>query len=54
MAKKAFSEIGSPTWYLDALIYSYPYKMAMQLDLKLLVYGEDVNFAYGGKYDVET
>ena len=54
MAKKAFSEIGSPTWYLDALIYSYPYKMAMQLNLKLLVYGEDVNYTYGGEHDIET
>jgi tRNA(Ile)-lysidine synthase TilS/MesJ len=40
MAKKAFSEIGSPTWYADALIYAYPYRMTMQLGLHLLVYGE--------------
>ena len=51
---KAFKEIGSPTWYIDALLYSYPYKMAMQLDLKLLVYGEDVNYTYGGEHDAET
>ena len=44
MAKKAFIELGSPTWYIDALIYAYPYRMAMQLGLKLLVYGENVNY----------
>jgi N-acetyl sugar amidotransferase len=54
MAKKAFSEIGSPTWYADALIYAYPYRMTMQLDLHLLVYGENVNYSYGGKYNQET
>lgn len=54
MAKKAFEELGSPTWYADALIYAYPYRIAMQLGLKLLVYGENVNYTYGGKYKEET
>ena len=54
MAKKAFIEIGSPMWYTDALIYAFPYRMAVQLGLKLLVYGENVNYTYGGKYNVET
>jgi len=54
MAKKAFREIGSPTWYIDALIYAFPYKMTMQLGLKLLFYGEDVNYTYGGKHNKET
>jgi len=54
MFKKAFEEIGQPSWYLDSLIYAYPYTMAMNLGVKLLVYGEDVNFAYGGKFKEET
>jgi len=54
MAKKALIELGSPTWYSDALIYAYPYRMAMQLGLKLLVYGENVNYTYGGEYGEET
>lgn len=54
MSKKAFSMIGAPTWYADALIYAYPYRMAMKLGLKLLVYGENVNYTYGGKYNKET
>ncbi|MCK4349175.1 MAG: N-acetyl sugar amidotransferase, partial [Thermoplasmatales archaeon] len=48
MSKKALIELGSPMWYLDATIYAYPYKMAMKLGLNLLVYGENVNYTYGG------
>ena len=54
MAKKSLIELGSPTWYSDALIYAYPYRMAMQLGLKFLVYGENVNYTYGGEYGEET
>ena len=54
MLKKAFAEIGSPTWYYDALIYAFPYRMCMQLGLKFLIYGENVNYTYGGKYNKET
>lgn len=54
MLKKAFEALGSPTWYIDALIYAFPYRMAMKLGLKLLVYGENVNYTYGGRYNEET
>lgn len=54
LARKAFTEIGSPNWYIDASMYIFPFKMAMKLGIKLLVYGEDVNYIYGGKYDTET
>ena len=54
MMKKTLIELGSPTWYADALIYAFPYRMAMKLGLKLLVYGENVNYTYGGKYNEET
>jgi len=54
MSIKTFEEIGSPTWYADALIYAYPYRMVEKLSLHLLVYGENVNYTYGGKYDQET
>lgn len=53
LAVAAFKEIGSPTWYADALIYAYPYRMTMKLGLHLLVYGEDVNYTYGGEFDEE-
>jgi len=54
LTKKTFEELGQPSWYNDSLIYAYPYRMTMNLGLKLLVYGEDVNFAYGGKSNEET
>jgi len=52
--KKGLEEIGNPNWIIDALIYAFPIKTAMQLDLKLLVYGEDVNYTYGGEFNKET
>ena len=54
MFRKSLEEIGSPSWYLDALIYSFPVKMAMKMGIKLLFYGEDINYTYGGKHDQET
>jgi N-acetyl sugar amidotransferase len=54
MIKKAFEKIGSPTWYIDSLIYAFPIRMAMQLGVKLVVYGEDVSYTYGGQYAEET
>lgn len=54
MSLMALKELGSPTWYADALIYAFPYRMTAQLGLKLLVYGENVNYTYGGKYNEET
>lgn len=48
LAKKTFEEFGQPSWYTDSLIYAFPYRMAIQLGLKLLVYGENVNYTYGG------
>tara|TARA_B100000949_G_scaffold162129_1_gene142905 strand:- start:1085 stop:2179 length:1095 start_codon:yes stop_codon:yes gene_type:complete len=54
MFKKTFSEIGSPGWYQDSALYAFPVQMSIKLGIKLLVYGEDINYTYGGKYDTET
>ena len=54
LTRKAFEERGQSSWYPDSLIYAFPYRMAMQLGVKLLVYGEDINYTYGGKYNTET
>ena len=54
MMKKAFEEIGSPGWYLDSGLYSFPIKMAIKLGIKLIFYGEDVNYTYGGEFSKET
>ena len=53
LTKKAFKELGQSSWYIDSIIYAFPYKMAMKLGVKLLVYGEDVNYNYGGKQNEE-
>ena len=54
LAKASFSEIGSPTWLIDDLLYAYPVKMAMKLGIKLLIYGENVNYTYGGEHNEDT
>lgn len=54
MFRKALREIGAPTWYFDRAIYAYPYKIAVQLGIPLVVYGEDTNYLYGGKHVEET
>lgn len=54
MAKKALIEIGSPGWYNDSLLYAFPIKMAMKFGIKLVVYGENVSYQYGGENDEET
>jgi len=54
LVRKTFEDIGSATWYVDALIYSFPVKMAMNLGIKLLVYGENVNYTYGGKQNIDA
>ena len=53
LTKKAFKELGQSSWYIDSIIYAFPYKMAIKLGVKLLVYGEDVNYNYGGKQNEE-
>lgn len=54
MLLKGLEKLGSPTWYVDAAIYAYPVKLSMQLGLNLLVYGENVNYEYGGAQKEET
>jgi N-acetyl sugar amidotransferase len=49
-----FEKYGRPTWFLDRLIYTFPVFMAMKLNTPLLVYGENISYAYGGDDDQET
>ena len=53
LTKKAFEDIGQPSWYMDSAIYAFPYKMAIKLGVKLLAYGEDINYTYGGMQNEE-
>jgi len=52
--REAFFKLGSPTWYFDKAIYSYPLQLAEKLNLPLIVYGEDTSFLYGGPDPTET
>ena len=54
MVKIAFEEFGSPTWPIDQAIYAYPLRMAIRLNVPLIVYGENVSWEYGGVLNKET
>ncbi|MBM3251689.1 MAG: N-acetyl sugar amidotransferase [Candidatus Omnitrophica bacterium] len=48
MVRIAFEELGSPTWPIDRAIYCFPIRMAIQMRIPLVVYGENVSWEYGG------
>jgi N-acetyl sugar amidotransferase len=48
MFKIAFENFGAPTWYWDRAVYVYPIRMAINLGIPLVIYGENINFEYGG------
>ncbi len=54
MLLKGLELLGSPTWYVDAAIYAVPVNLCMKLGIQLLVYGENVNYEYGGSQKEET
>jgi len=54
MLLKGLHLLGSPTWYMDAAIYAVPINLCIKMGLKLLVYGENVNYEYGGAQKEET
>lgn len=54
LIRLCFENWGKPTWYLDRLIYTYPVRMALAFRIPLLVYGENINYEYGGLNRVET
>lgn len=54
LVKHYFEKDGKPTTYIDRLIYSLPLHVAKLHDIKLLVYGEDISWTYGGVNAKET
>lgn len=54
MVRIAFEELGSPTWPLDRAIYVFPIRMAINMSIPLVVYGENVSYEYGGVLQQET
>jgi len=54
MTRKAFEELGSPTWYWDRAVYAWPIQMGIKLGIPLIFYGENINYQYGGPQVEET
>lgn len=52
--KKAFFDLGSPTWYFDLAIYAYPIQIAIKLGIPLIIYGENTNYERGGSVNTDT
>jgi len=52
--RKTFEKYGKPTYFIDRYIYTYPLHMALKFSTPLLVYGENINFEYGGEQKAET
>jgi len=48
MTRLAFEHYGSPTLYWDRAVYSWPVRMAHQMEIPLLIYGENISYEYGG------
>ncbi|MFC1822865.1 N-acetyl sugar amidotransferase [Thermodesulfobacteriota bacterium] len=51
MVRIAFEGFGSPTWPIDRAIYCLPIRMAINMRIPLVVYGENVSWEYGGVLD---
>ncbi len=49
-----FFKMGSPTWYWDKAVYVYPIRMGINFKIPLIVYGENVDYEYGGSMTKET
>lgn len=45
---KGLGKNGISMWYFDMAIYAWPIKMAVQMGIPLVVYGENTNWEYGG------
>lgn len=54
VAKYTFEKYGKPTYLFDRYIYTYPLHMAVKFNIRLLVYGENISYEYGGFNAVET
>lgn len=54
MVRISFEEFGSPTWPIDQAIYVQPLRLAIALDIPLVIYGENVSYEYGGIQNEET
>lgn len=54
ITRKAFEKLGSPNWYWDSAVYVFPIRMGINMKIPLIVYGENINYEYGGFQTKET
>lgn len=54
LIRKAFETLGSPTWYYDQAIYTFPLQVGIKYDIPFIIWGEDTSYVYGGPLKVET
>lgn len=54
MLKKGLNYNLFPTWYWDRAVYTYPLQIAVKFGIPLVVYGENINYEYGGSQTEET
>jgi hypothetical protein len=48
MFRYSFENFGSPTWYWDRAVYTYPLWIAKKFNIPTVVYGENISYEYGG------
>jgi len=54
MVRIAFEHYGAPNWPIDIAIYSVPLKIAHQMQIPLVCYGENISYFYGGPESSDT
>ncbi|MFC1624244.1 N-acetyl sugar amidotransferase [Candidatus Omnitrophota bacterium] len=54
MILKSLIKLGNPDWYFDRAIYAFPLKIGVNMNIPLIIYGENVNYEYGGYQREET
>jgi N-acetyl sugar amidotransferase len=54
MTRYGYEKYGNTNWAIDKAIYSWPLKIAIQMNIPLVIYGEDTTWEYGGVLEYET
>lgn len=49
LGREHFEKYGKPTYLIDRYIYTFPLHIAAKFNIPLVVYGENVDYEYGGK-----
>jgi N-acetyl sugar amidotransferase len=54
MFRYSFEKYGSPTWFWDRAVYTYPLYMASMMNIPHVFYGENISWEYGGPAAEDT